>query len=65
NGPAGLELARIDMEDGEVVGKESLFDGEYPIRDVVQGPDGHLYVAAKDFDGIFRVDVVEVEVEVE
>ena len=59
NGPAGLELTRIDMEDGQVVGKESLFDGEYPIRDVIQGPDGHLYVATKDFDGIYRVDVVE------
>lgn len=61
NGPAGLELTRIDLEDGEVVGKESLFDGEYAIRDVVQGPDGHLYVATKDFDGIFRVDIVEAE----
>lgn len=59
NGPAGLELVRIDIEDGEVVGRESLFDGQYPIRDVVEGPDGHLYVATKDFDGIFRVDVVE------
>jgi len=63
NGPAGLELTRIDMENGEVVGKQSLFDGEYPIRDVVQGPDGHLYVATKDFDGIFRVDIVEAEAE--
>ncbi len=61
NGPAGLELTRIDLEDGEVVGKESLFDGEYAIRDVVQGPDGHLYVATKDFDGIFRVDIVEAQ----
>ena len=61
NGPAGLELTRIDMENGEVVGRESLFDGEYAIRDVVQGPDGHLYVATKDFDGIFRVDLVEAE----
>jgi len=63
NGPAGLELTRIDMENGEVVGKQSLFDGEYPIRDVVQGPDGHLYVATKDFDGIFRVDIAEAEAE--
>ncbi|HBT37241.1 MAG TPA: sugar dehydrogenase, partial [Hyphomonas sp.] len=54
NGPAGLELTRIDMENGEVVGKQSLFDEEYAIRDVVQGPGGHLYVATKDFDGIFR-----------
>jgi aldose sugar dehydrogenase len=59
NGPAGLKLVRIDMEDGKVVGREDLFDGEYPIRDVIQGPDGHLYVATKDMDGIFRVDVVE------
>ena len=59
NGPAGLELTRIDLENGEVAGRESLFDGEYPIRDVVQGPDGHLYVATKDFDGIFRVDIAE------
>ena len=58
NGPAGLELTRIDLEDGEVVGRESLFDGEYSIRDVVQGPDGYLYVATKDLDGIFRVDPV-------
>ena len=63
NGPAGLELTRIDMENGEVVGKQSLFDEEYAIRDVVQGPDGHLYVATKDFDGIFRVDIAEAEAE--
>lgn len=59
NGPAGLELCRIDMEDGQVIGRESLFDDEYPIRDVIQGPDGHLYVATKNFDGIFRVDLEE------
>ena len=59
NGPAGLKLVRIDMEDGKVAGREDLFDGEYPIRDVIQGPDGHLYIATKDMDGIFRVDVAE------
>ena len=59
NGPAGLELTRIDLENGAVVGRESLFDGEFPIRDVVQGPDGYLYVATKNFDGIFRVDLVK------
>ena len=51
NGPAGLKLVRIDMED--------LLVDEYPIRDVIQGPDGHLYVATKDMDGIFRVDLAE------
>ena len=59
NGPAGLKLVRIDMDGNTFSGVENLFDGEYPIRDVVQGPDGHLYVAAKDMDGIFRVDIAE------
>ena len=39
--------------------RENLFKGEYAIRDVVQAPDGHLYVATKDLDGIFRVDLAE------
>ncbi len=59
NGPAGLELTRIDMDGTKAVGRESLFDGEISVRDVAQGPDGHLYVASKDLDGIFRVDVVK------
>ncbi|KCZ60184.1 PQQ-dependent sugar dehydrogenase [Hyphomonas chukchiensis] len=59
NGPAGLKLVRIDMEDGKVAGREDLLVDEYPIRDVIQGPDGHLYVATKDMDGIFRVDLAE------
>ncbi len=57
NGPAGLELVRIRIVDGKVTERESLFDGEYAIRDVAQSPDGHLYVATKDLDGIFRVDL--------
>ena len=55
NGPEGLVLVRIDLQDGKVAGKENLLKGELSIRDVVQGPDGYLYVAGKDFDGIFRV----------
>ncbi|MEO1964701.1 PQQ-dependent sugar dehydrogenase [Hyphomonas sp.] len=59
NGPAGLELVRLRLEDGKVTERENLFKGEYAIRDVVQAPDGHLYVATKDLDGIFRVDLAE------
>jgi glucose/arabinose dehydrogenase len=60
NGPDGLELTRVDMDEtGKVVGRESLFNGEISVRDVIQGPDGHLYVASKDFDGIFRVDLAQ------
>lgn len=56
NGPAGLVLVRIDLEGGKVVGKEDLLrDAQYSFRDVVQGPDGYLYVATKDFDGIFKL----------
>lgn len=56
NGPAGQVLVRLDLENGEVVGVENLLQGELPIRDVVQGPDGHLYLAGKD-RGIYRVDI--------
>ncbi len=56
NGPSGLVLVRIDLEGGKVVGKEDLLrEANMSIRDVEQGPDGYLYVASKDFDGIFKV----------
>lgn len=55
NGPSGLVLVRIDIEDGKVIGKEDLLKDQLSIRDVVQGPDGYLYIAGKDFDGIFRL----------
>ncbi|MEQ9504838.1 MAG: PQQ-dependent sugar dehydrogenase [Hyphomonas sp.] len=55
-GPSGMVLVRIDLEGGKVIGKEDLLrEAEMPIRDVVQGPDGFLYVANMDFDGIFKV----------
>jgi glucose/arabinose dehydrogenase len=56
NGPSGLVLVRVDIEAGKVIGKEDLLrDANYSYRDVVQGPDGYLYVATKDFDGIFKL----------
>ncbi len=60
NGPSGLVLVRIDLEGGKVAGKEDLLRGaNLSIRDVAQGPDGYLYVASKDFDGIFKVVLEE------
>jgi glucose/arabinose dehydrogenase len=59
NGPAGMVLVRVRMSDGAVAERENLFKDEYPIRDVAQSPDGHLYIATKDMDGLFRVDVAE------
>ena len=58
-GPAGLKLVRIDLDaDGNVVGEHHyLEDAGRPIRDVVEGPDGYLYVLTKELDGgLYRVD---------
>ncbi len=59
NGPEGLKLVRLDMEDGKVAAREDLLTGEYSIRDVIEGPDGHVYLATKDLNGLFRLDVAE------
>ena len=59
NGPAGQKLVRVDRDaDGNIVGREDLFaDAGIPFRDVVQGPDGKLYLATADMDGmIYRLD---------
>ena len=38
-------LARLELEDGEVVAEERLLDGAgMRIRDVRSGPDGYLYL---------------------
>ena len=67
NGLLKLQMSRIAEKCEYAVGtlyqhfagKEDLLVDEYAIRDVIQGPDGHLYVATKDMDGIFRVDLAE------
>jgi len=58
NGPAGLKLVRVDLEDGQI-GEvtDHLETFERPIRDVVQGTDGHLYILTNELDGgVFRID---------
>ena len=40
----------VDMDGQEVVGTETLISG-FRVRDVRQGPDGYIYVAAGDRDG--------------
>jgi glucose/arabinose dehydrogenase len=45
-------LVRLDMEDGQIVGEERLFEGEFGrIRDVRVGPDGAIYLATDENDG--------------
>ena len=61
NGPKGQKLVRVDIEDGHIIGTEDLLTDEgYGFRDVVEGPDGYLYLATSDLDGkIFRVVPVD------
>ena len=59
NGPAGLKLVRVDLEDGRIgEASDHLTDIDRPIRDVVQGTDGYLYIVTNELDGgVFRLDV--------
>lgn len=51
-GLSGMQLVRLDMKDGRVVGEEKLLrDRCKRIRDVRQGPDGLLYVLTDDASG--------------
>ncbi|MDQ8201809.1 PQQ-dependent sugar dehydrogenase [Pelagicoccus sp. SDUM812003] len=47
-------LERLEIEDGEVVKREKLLDGQGRLRDVRQGPDGYLYVSLEG-RGIYRI----------
>ena len=45
-------LVRLEMDGERITGEERLFAGRYGrIRDVVQGPDGYLYVLTDEPDG--------------
>jgi aldose sugar dehydrogenase len=45
-------LARLDIEDGRIVGEEKLLeDLDERVRDVRQGPDGNLYLLTDEDDG--------------
>lgn len=50
-GLAGEQIARLTMENGEVVAEETILQGMGRVRDVRQGPDGYLYVALDDRAG--------------
>jgi aldose sugar dehydrogenase len=51
-GLSGGYLARLDVEDGEIVREEVLLPGIGRVRDVRQGPDGYLYLAVEARDGV-------------
>ncbi|MEM7661641.1 MAG: PQQ-dependent sugar dehydrogenase [Pseudomonadota bacterium] len=58
NGPAGQKLVSLDMDGTSVVSETHyLTDVALPIRDLVQGPDGFVYVITQEYGGgLFRVD---------
>ena len=59
NGPRGKKLVHIMLdEEGNVNGQADLMaDLEIPFRDVAIGPDGNLYAATANMDGVvYRID---------
>lgn len=45
-------LVRLDVDGDRIVGEERFFDGDYGrIRDVIEGPDGAIYVLTADSSG--------------
>ena len=58
----GLSLHRLAFNDkGGLLGREALLDGaRQRIRDVRQGPDGYIYVAAdSNPGGVLRIEPVK------
>ena len=47
---ASQELHRLVIRDGEVVQDEIVLKGQGRVRDVLNGPDGHIYVALNSRD---------------
>jgi len=54
-GLVGKQLRRLVIEDGRVSHQEVLFRGLGRVRDVVDGPDGYLYVALNQPGRIVRL----------
>ena len=54
NGPKGQKLVHVDLdEEGNVLGTEDMLSGlDIPFRDVTIGPDGTLYAATADMEGV-------------
>jgi glucose/arabinose dehydrogenase len=61
-GMAGQQLSRLTMNGPRVVNEETLVQQRGRIRDIRQGPDGHIYLVTDDRDGkptpVLRVEPV-------
>ena len=62
-GMAGQQLSRLTLNGQRVINEETLVQQRGRIRDIRQGPDGHIYLVTDDRDGkptpILRVEPVE------
>jgi glucose/arabinose dehydrogenase len=54
-GLAGATLWRLVLQGNAVVGAERFFAGQHQIRDLKVGPDGWIYLIARDTNQILRV----------
>jgi glucose/arabinose dehydrogenase len=50
-GLAGQQLRRLEIKGRQIVHQEVVFNQLGRVRDVVQGPDGYLYVALQNPTG--------------
>ncbi|MEL7833328.1 PQQ-dependent sugar dehydrogenase [Fodinibius sp. Rm-B-1B1-1] len=48
-------VMHVDVENGEVVGEEKVFEDIGRVRNVKQGPDGNIYVATETDSGVVRI----------
>lgn len=60
-GLAAQELLRLEIAGNKVVHQEILFRGIGRVRDIVNGPDGYLYVVLNAPDRIERIVPVEAD----
>ncbi len=51
-GLVGQRLERLEIEGDKVVSQEIIFDNFGRVRDIVQGPDGYLYIALQNPTGL-------------
>jgi glucose/arabinose dehydrogenase len=62
-GMAGQQLSRLTLNGQRIINEETLVQQRGRIRDIRQGPDGHIYLVTDDRDGkptpILRVEPVE------
>ncbi|MDZ7805845.1 MAG: PQQ-dependent sugar dehydrogenase [Gracilimonas sp.] len=47
-------IAHLDVEGNDILGETKLVEGVGRIRDIVQGPDGYIYLTAEG-DGVYRL----------